>query len=100
MRIALFALLFAACTATPPTPAPPAAENAESGMIITGTVTDEGVECPAVRTADGRLYTVATADREKLRPGTRVRITGEIAQISTCQQGTTISAERIEILAR
>jgi hypothetical protein len=51
-----------------------------------------------VRTADGKLYTIATADRDKLRPGVRVRITGEVAQMSTCQQGTTISAERIEIL--
>ncbi|HET7706315.1 MAG TPA: DUF5818 domain-containing protein [Thermoanaerobaculia bacterium] len=101
MRNALFALLFIACTATPPAPEPPAAgtaENAESAMIITGTVTDEGVECPAVRTADGKLYTIATADREKLRPGTRVRITGEIAQMSICQQGTTLSAEKVEIL--
>ena len=96
MRNALFALLFVACTASPP--APPPADNVESGMTITGTVTSEGVECPAVRTADGKLYTIATADRDKLRPGVRVRITGEIAQISTCQQGTTISAERIEIL--
>lgn len=98
MRNALFALAFIACTATPPAPAPPAAEDAESGMIITGTVTDEGVECPAVRTEDGKLYTIATSDREKLRPGVRVRITGEIAQMSFCQQGTTISAERIEFL--
>lgn len=97
MRYACFALLVAvACTATPPVPPP--AENAESGMTITGTVTNEGVECPAVRTADGKLYTIATADRDKLRPGVRVRITGEVAQMSTCQQGTTISAEQIEIL--
>lgn len=98
MRNAWFAFLFVACTATPPTPPPPTAENAESGMTITGTVTNEGVECPAVRTEDGKLYTIATSDREKLRPGTRVRITGEIAQMSICQQGTTISAGKIEVL--
>ena len=39
-----------------------------------------------------------TAEREKLRPGTRVRITGAVAQMSMCQQGTTISAAKIEIL--
>jgi hypothetical protein len=99
MRNALFAaFFFVACTATPPAPAPPAAENAESGVIITGTVTDEGVECPAVRTADGKLYTIATSERDKLKPGVRVRITGEIATMSICQQGTTISAEKIEVL--
>lgn len=67
-------------------------------MIITGTVTQEGVECPAVRTADGKLYTIATSERDKLKPGVRVRITGEIAQMSICQQGTTISATKIELL--
>ncbi|MGZ8866790.1 MAG: DUF5818 domain-containing protein [Thermoanaerobaculia bacterium] len=97
MRNVLFAaLLLIACTATPPTPPPP--EDAASGMIITGTVTGEGVECPAVRTEDGKLYTIATAERGKLKPGVRVRITGEIAEMSMCQQGITISAERIEIL--
>ena len=71
----------------------------ESGSItISGTVTAEGVECPAVRTADNKLYTIATSDRSKLQPGTRVRITGTIAEMSFCQQGTTISATTIEVL--
>ena len=48
--------------------------------------------------AQAPLYTIATAEREKLRPGTRVRITGAVAQMSMCQQGTTISAAKIEIL--
>ena len=67
-------------------------------MIITGTVTNEGVECPAVRTADGKLYTIATTEREKLKPGARVRIEGTVAEMSFCMQGTTISATKIEVL--
>jgi hypothetical protein len=70
----------------------------EETITIVGTVTGEGVECPAVRTADNKLYTITAPDRSQLRPGTRVRITGTVAGISICQQGTTISAEKIEAL--
>ena len=68
-------------------------------MTISGVVTNEGVECPAVRTDDGKLYTIAGKDRDKLKPGVRVKITGEIAQVSTCMQGTTINATTIEVTA-
>ncbi|HUP46220.1 MAG TPA: DUF5818 domain-containing protein [Thermoanaerobaculia bacterium] len=72
--------------------------QSDSTVTITGTVTDEGVECPAVRTDDNQLYTIATRDRSRLQPGTRVRITGTVAEMSFCQQGTTISATSIEVL--
>lgn len=72
------------------------AEN--SSVTITGTVTREGVECPAVRGDDGKLYTIVGAGREKLTPGMKVRVTGAIAQVSTCMQGTTIDAASIEIV--
>ena len=68
-------------------------------MTITGVVTNEGVECPAVRADDGKLYTIAAKDREKLKPGVRVKITGEVAEMSTCMQGTTINAATIEVEA-
>jgi hypothetical protein len=68
-----------------------------NALTITATVTNEGVECPAVRTDDGKLYTIAT--KEKLTPGMRVRITGTIAEASFCMQGTTIAATKIEVLS-
>jgi hypothetical protein len=93
----------AAADQTPPPPTrdattPPSTDTAADSITIVGTVTGEGVECPAVRTADNKLYTITAPDRSQLRPGTRVRITGTIAGISICQQGTTISAEKIEVL--
>lgn len=73
-------------------------ETPPATITITGTVTAEGVECPAVRTADDQLYTIAGGDRDLLKPGRRVRITGTIAQMSFCMQGTTISATKVEVL--
>jgi hypothetical protein len=109
MRVALLALLLMQCTTqtpppaeTTPAPRPPMTESASSSGsftgTITGTVTKEGVECPAVRGDDGKLYTIATADRSKLTAGARVRITGTLAQMSTCMQGVTINATKIEVV--
>lgn len=62
-------------------------------MTISGTVTGEGVECPAVRADDGRLYTLA-GDVGDLEPGDRVQVQGQRAEVSYCQQGTTIEVSR------
>ena len=102
MRWIALACLFAlSCAAVDPPPAvsedataPPAAGE----MTITGVVTNEGVECPAVRGDDGQIYTIAGGDRSNLRPGTRVRVTGTRAQMSFCMQGTTIDATKIDVL--
>jgi hypothetical protein len=76
-----------------------AREERPSGPItITGRVTDEGVECIAVRGDDGRLYTLAGGDRDRLRTGARVRITGTVAEMSFCMQGTTINATTVDLL--
>lgn len=63
-------------------------------LTIIGTMTREGVECPAVRGDDGRLYTLA-GDVRGFRPGDRVRVEGWPAQVSVCMQGTTIEVSRI-----
>jgi Protein of unknown function (DUF5818) len=68
-------------------------------IIATGTVSTSGVECPAVRGADGKTYTVATPAPMALRANTQVRVTGSQAQVSTCQQGTTVRATSIENLS-
>lgn len=62
-------------------------------MTITGVVTGEGVECLAVRGNDGQLYTLA-GDVGDLQPGDRVRVHGQRAEVSYCQQGTTIEVRR------
>lgn len=66
-------------------------------ITITGLATNEGVECPAVRGDDGKLYTVVGKGVEKLKAGVRVKITGVIVEVSTCMQGTTIRASSVEV---
>jgi hypothetical protein len=59
-----------------------------------GTLTEEGVECPAMRGPQGTLYTLAMADLD-WEPGTEVMVEGTIAAFATCMQGTTIDVETI-----
>jgi hypothetical protein len=61
---------------------------------IEGVLTDEGVECPAVRGDDGTLYTLA-ADLGRYRPGDRVCIVPRPVDISHCMQGVTVMVEWI-----
>lgn len=65
-------------------------------VTVTGTLTREGAECQAMRGDDGRLYTLSERRFEGFRPGDRVRVQGRIAEVSFCQQGTTIDVTRIE----
>lgn len=68
---------------------------ARAGEVrVTGRLTDEGVECPALRGDDGRLYTLA-GDAGGFKPGDRVTVVGTVAEMSTCMQGTTIGVRSI-----
>lgn len=62
---------------------------------VHGELTDEGVECPALRGPFGTLYTLAVQDLEH-GPGTEVMVEGTIAEMSVCMQGATIDVESIE----
>jgi LysM repeat protein len=66
-------------------------------LRVTGSVTREGITCPAVHGDDGRLYTLAGV-LEPLRPGERVRVIGREAQSSICMQGTTIRVHQLSRL--
>jgi hypothetical protein len=76
-------------------PRPPVDPIDRRLVEVTGVLTDEGVECPALRTGDGTLYTLA-GDLEEFKVGDRVRVTGRIAEVSICQQGTTLEVVAIE----
>jgi hypothetical protein len=69
---------------TPPAPPPQTAE-----ICVAGTLTTEGIECPALRGEDGRLYTL-TGDTRGYGPGDRVCVCGTLPEVSICMQGTTI----------
>jgi LysM repeat protein len=68
--------------------------NQANTVTVDGTLTREGVQCPAMRGDDGRLYTLA-GDITGLRAGDRVRVVGRVVEASICQQGTTIELQAI-----
>lgn len=69
-------------------------EDRPERVRVTGVLTDEGVECPALRTDDGDLYTLA-GDTGEFVQGDRVTVEGTVAEASICMQGTTIEVEDI-----
>lgn len=74
----------------------PSTPSASSDTLrVTGTLTDEGVECPALRGDDGTLYTLTPRDLHGFGPGDHVTVTGLEVEISTCMQGTTLAVTDI-----
>ena len=69
--------------------------RADGILQRTGEITDEGVECLAMRDTDGFLYTLI-GDTGSLAPGQEATLQGRYVEASICQQGTTI--EVVDIL--
>jgi hypothetical protein len=94
ITIALVASIWGCTEAKPPLtgPAPPG-----NSLRVQGRLTAEGVECPALRGDDGRLYTL-TGDLKGFSIGDRVLVEGTLAQISFCMQGTTLQVRSISRL--
>lgn len=61
---------------------------------ITGTLTDEGVECQALRSESGELYTLV-GNLEGFHMGQEVYMEGTEVEVSVCQQGTTLEVRVI-----
>ncbi|MBL28083.1 MAG: hypothetical protein CMM50_11115 [Rhodospirillaceae bacterium] len=80
-------------TQTPPAGANP--DKAAAGTVcVSGTLTNDGVECPAFRAEDGGLYTL-TGDLGGLQPGDDACVCGTPAEISFCMQGTTLAVSSV-----
>ena len=73
-----------------------AGDDSPRAVTVTGILTNEGIECPALRAGDGELYTLAGGGLGGFRPGDRVRVEGSVAEMSFCMQGTTLAVDRIE----
>ena len=68
--------------------------RADGSLQRTGEITDEGVECLAMRDSDGFLYTLI-GDTSGLQPGQPAVVEGRYVEASTCMQGTTIEVVRV-----
>lgn len=69
--------------------------RAQEPIHLSGTFSDEGVECPAVRGDDGELYTLV-GDVSGFEPGERVELIGTPAELSFCMQGVMLDVQAIE----
>ena len=63
-------------------------------ITVTGVVTDEGVECRAMRGDDGVFYTFTDLPDE-IQAGDRIEVRGTEMGDSTCQQGVTLRTVRV-----
>jgi hypothetical protein len=67
----------------------------DSEITVVGTLTNEGIECQAMRAdSNNKLYTL-TGNLHGFSNGDHVKVLGEIAEVSFCQQGTTIDVKSI-----
>ena len=71
-------------------------DKTSKSVCIKGSLTDEGVECQALRGENGELYTLV-GNLGEFRNGDQVIVCGTIADISFCQQGTTINLSSIGV---
>lgn len=58
-------------------------------ICVKGTLTDEGVECQALRASGGELFTLV-GELGDYTVGDDVYVAGTVAEVSFCQQGTTL----------
>jgi hypothetical protein len=63
-------------------------------ITVTGELLSPSATCPRLAGDDGRIYALAGSLRQ-FETGERVRVTGELAEVSICNQRRTIAVERI-----
>lgn len=77
-----------------PAQAPDNADPSGATICVSGRITDEGVECPTLRSQDGTLYSLA-GDLGEFDVGDEVCVCGPTGGFSICMQGTTIAVHRM-----
>jgi len=63
-------------------------------VYVKGILTNEGIECQALRADSGELYTLV-GDLQGFKIGDTVYVLGAIVLISVCMQGITIAVDQI-----
>lgn len=69
-------------------------DDADQSITVTGELLSPSATCPRLAGDDGRVYALA-GSLGQFETGDRVRVTGELAEVSICNQRRTIEVERI-----
>lgn len=69
-------------------------DEGDDRITVTGELLEPTATCPRLAGDDGRIYALAGSLRD-FDSGDRVRVTGEMAETSICNQRRTIDVERI-----
>ena len=69
-------------------------DGEDEQITVTGDLLNPYATCPRLAGDDGRVYALAGSLRQ-FEAGDRVRVTGELAEVSICNQRRTIVVERI-----
>lgn len=69
-------------------------DESDERITVTGELLAPSATCPRLAGDDGRIYALAGSLRD-FDTGDRVRVTGELAEVSICNQRRTIAVERI-----
>ncbi len=72
----------------------------EKRVTIQGRITDEGVECLAMRASEGKKLYTLVGNLHGAAPGDPVEVTGRVVAASYCMQGTTIEVDALRFLGR
>ena len=97
LRRSILALAIATvgpCTAATRADEPAKLPTPSLDPAIEGVLTDEGQQCPALRTKDGHLYTL-TGDLQGFKPRDHVCVVPDYPDMTYCLQGTTAHVDRI-----
>lgn len=73
------------------------ASRAGDTLNLVGTLVSGGVECQLFQADGGGKYTLV-GDLDGFENGDRVRISGEVVDVSFCMQETTLAVETIRAL--
>jgi hypothetical protein len=67
-------------------------------LVLVGTLTDEGVECQAMREdKSNELFTLSPPHKlDGFKNGDHVTVKGAVATVSFCHQGTTVNIASIK----
>ena len=69
--------------------------GSDNSITVIGILTDEGVECQAMRSKDDNKLFTLIGNLEGFKNGDQVQVIGKIAEVSFCMQGTTIAVDKI-----